>query len=424
MAAPSSCIRTWSGLSALPTSDTVTWRTSVTSPVPSSTSASMAVQLNSKKAGAPASGWSGSASLRISPLPVSSPPSRPRPRVSTSRTDSSRSGRWTTPRSTDLRLVQAVKAGGHRRELGLDRAARLQHRVAHQDGGPAGRGLLVVRDDRRVAHHHRDPVGSGRTDAGVHALAQVAAVTLSNPIPLPNLRKAVNRQLPPAIRVLTAEETPLDFHPRYHATSKTYEYRIFRGEVCLPVEWRYVQHYAYPLDVDRMAALAPILEGEHDFAAFAAADNREMESTTRTIFSSRLEIERDRLFYRVSGSGFLKHMVRNIVGTLLEAGRGNLDEPALREFLIPAAARHAPSTAPAKGLFLVRVEYPVGVSWIQGFEGTLPLPPIRAFSLDNGFHLPNRPITHTRCLLSRDFVPRPLKGVTSKSREMHGIRAR
>jgi tRNA pseudouridine38-40 synthase len=199
--------------------------------------------------------------------------------------------------------------------------------------------------------------GSGRTDAGVHALGQTAAISLSNPIPLANLRKAANRLLPPSVRIVEIEEAALDFHPRYHATSKTYEYRIFRGEVCPPVEWRYVHHYPYPLDLDRMMALARVIEGAHDFGAFAAADDREMESTVRTVFSSQLETADEHLFYLVSGSGFLKHMVRNIVGTLLEAGKGNLDENGLREFLTPASGKRAGPTAPAKGLFLVRVEY-------------------------------------------------------------------
>jgi len=199
--------------------------------------------------------------------------------------------------------------------------------------------------------------GSGRTDAGVHALCQIAAVSLANPIPLANLRRAANRLLPPTIRILEVEEAALDFHPRHHAVSKTYEYRMFRGEVCPPAEWRYVHHYPYPLNLDRMMAAAPLLEGSHDFAAFAAVDDRELESTVRTIFSSRLEEAGDHLFYQVSGSGFLKHMVRNIVGALLEAGKGNLDPDGLREFLTPGCAKRAGPTAPAKGLFLVKVEY-------------------------------------------------------------------
>ena len=194
--------------------------------------------------------------------------------------------------------------------------------------------------------------GSGRTDAGVHALAQVAAFTLENPIPATNLRRAINRLLPAAVRVLSAEEAPLDFHPRFHARAKTYEYRIFRGEVCDPFDWRYVHHFPYPLDEDRMAAYAQIFEGEHDFTPFAASDERDAEgrSKVRTIFSSVLERAPHRLIYRVRGSGFLKHMVRNLVGTLLEAGKGNLPCPAV-------FPEHSGPTLPAKGLFLVRVEY-------------------------------------------------------------------
>ena len=128
---------------------------------------------------------------------------------------------------------------------------------------------------------------------------------------------------------------------------------------CLPWEWRYVCHHPYPLDVARMAALAPRLAGEHDFTAFAASDERDLlgGSKVRTIFSSELHQPPGRLVYRVRGSGFLKHMVRNIVGTLLEAGKGNLDEAGLRALLAPAACKAGPA-APAKGLFLVGVEYP------------------------------------------------------------------
>jgi tRNA pseudouridine38-40 synthase len=194
--------------------------------------------------------------------------------------------------------------------------------------------------------------GSGRTDAGVHALEQVAAFSMANPIPLPNLRRAVNRLLPPSIRVLSAEEAPAGFHPRFEAKAKTYEYRIKRGEVCSPFEWPYVHHYPYPLDMDRMAALARIFEGEHDFTAFAAADERDAEgkSKVRTIFSSLLETRPDALTFRIRGSGFLKHMVRNLAGTLIEAGKGNIDD-------LTALPGKSGPTAPAKGLFLIHVEY-------------------------------------------------------------------
>src|ERR1700683_2493613 len=141
--------------------------------------------------------------------------------------------------------------------------------------------------------------GSGRTDAGVHALAQVAAFSIENPIPLPNLRKAMNRLLPASIRVLSTEEAAPDFHPRFQALAKTYEYRIVRTEVCPPWEWRYVHHHPYRLDLDGMLACAPVVEGEHDFSAFAASDDRDEEGRTkvRTIFSSRIEAGVDRLIY-------------------------------------------------------------------------------------------------------------------------------
>jgi tRNA pseudouridine38-40 synthase len=204
--------------------------------------------------------------------------------------------------------------------------------------------------------------GSGRTDAGVHALGQVAAFSIENPIPVDNLRRAVNRLLPRDIRVLHVEEAAPDFHPRFQAKQKTYEYRIFRGEICSPFERRHVCHHPYPLAVEEMMGLAPLLEGEHDFTAFAAADERDELglSKVRTIYCSRLEMagERlDRLIFRVTGSGFLKHMVRNIVGVLLEAGKGNVDRAGLLARLEPGCTIPPGPTAPARGLFLMSVEY-------------------------------------------------------------------
>ena len=194
--------------------------------------------------------------------------------------------------------------------------------------------------------------GSGRTDAGVHALCQVAAFSIENPIPLPNLCRAVNRLLPPAVRVLSAAEACPGFHPRFDARAKTYEYRIYRGEICSPFEWPYVHHYPYPLDEEKMACLAETFAGEHDFTAFAASDERDAEgkSKVRMVYSSTLERRGERLVYRIRGSGFLKHMVRNIVGTLIEAGKGNIADLA-------SLPRQSGPTAPAKGLFLVSVEY-------------------------------------------------------------------
>ena len=201
--------------------------------------------------------------------------------------------------------------------------------------------------------------GSGRTDAGVHAIAQVAALTMENPIPLENLRRAANRLLPPDIRVTRVEEASIDFHPRFQAKAKTYEYRILRGEICTPFDRRYVYHHPYPLALGEMMSLAPLLEGEYDFTAFAATDDRDelSASKVRTIFCSKLTQDGERLIYRVTGSGFLKHMVRNITGVLLEAGKGNVDRSALLDRLKPGCRIPPGPTAPARGLFLISVEY-------------------------------------------------------------------
>jgi tRNA pseudouridine38-40 synthase len=209
--------------------------------------------------------------------------------------------------------------------------------------------------------------GSGRTDAGVHALAQVAAFSLENPIPPDNLRKAINRLLPPSVRIRSVEETRPDFHPRYDAIAKTYEYRIHRGEILSPFDWRYAHHFPYPLNDRAFEQYALLLEGERDFSAFAASDDSDHEgkSTVRTIFSSKAHRAGDRLIYEVRGSGFLKHMVRNIVGVLLEAGKGNLSEKEIRAMLLDPRQPSRAATAPSKGLFLVGVEY--------GNRGILPL---------------------------------------------------
>jgi tRNA pseudouridine38-40 synthase len=201
--------------------------------------------------------------------------------------------------------------------------------------------------------------GSGRTDAGVHARAQVAAFTLTNRIPTDNLRRAMNRLLPAAIRVLDAAETHAEFHPRFDAIAKTYEYVIHRAAICSPFEWRYVHHHPYPLDESAMIAAAPLFEGEHDFSAFAASDVRDEEgkSKVRMIFRSEMVRCGAQLRYTVRGSGFLKHMVRNIVGTLIEVGRGNVDEAAIRAFLEGGSAGKAGPTVPARGLTMQSVEY-------------------------------------------------------------------
>jgi tRNA pseudouridine38-40 synthase len=199
--------------------------------------------------------------------------------------------------------------------------------------------------------------GSGRTDAGVHALAQVASFELSNPIPMENLRKAMNRLLPDAIRVLQVEEAPLEFHARHSARAKTYEYRIWREEVCPPLVSRYVYAFPYRLEEEPMSRAAPRFTGTRDFRSLAASSDEPLESAVRTIFSSTLERRDEQLIYRVRGSGFLHHMVRNIVGTLIEVGRGNLSPGDIDCILEQRDRSAAGPTAPARGLFLVEVEY-------------------------------------------------------------------
>ncbi|HSU58406.1 MAG TPA: tRNA pseudouridine(38-40) synthase TruA [Bryobacteraceae bacterium] len=227
-----------------------------------------------------------------------------------------------------------------------------------QPGLPTIQGTLeeVIRGiEGRPVH----VAGSGRTDAGVHALAQIAAVSIENPIPPDNFRRAVNRLLPYSIRIRNVQEVALDFHPRFDARSKTYEYRIYREEVCPPFDRRFVYHHPYPLNEAAMLEAAPLLEGEHDFSAFAASDDsdRLKASRVRTIFRSTLARKEHTLVYQVTGSGFLKHMVRNIVGVLLEAGKGNLTSKDVLVRLEPDSGIKPGPAVPASGLFLVGVEY-------------------------------------------------------------------
>jgi len=206
------------------------------------------------------------------------------------------------------------------------------------------------------------PQGSGRTDAGVHALAQTASVALESPIPAPNLVRALNDILPESIRVLSAEEAAPEFHARKSAVAKTYEYRIFRAEICPPFLARYVYHHPYPLDEARMIEAARIVECEHDFTSFAAVDPERYRETeepnnVRTIFRSEWQRRGDELLYTVRGSGFLHHMVRNLVGTFLMAGKGSLKVEDVRRILELRDRAAAAATAPASGLALVSVEY-------------------------------------------------------------------
>jgi tRNA pseudouridine38-40 synthase len=276
------------------------------------------------------------------------------------------------------------------------------------------------------------PQGSGRTDAGVHALAQVASFLLQARIPPENLLRAFNRTMPPSIRVLETKIVPGTFHARHSAVAKTYEYRVFRDAICPPSLARYVFPCSWPMDVQALQSSAKLFEGEHDFLSFAAtdpdltsrnfqiSDEAETEGFTegagggtegaggfnprikptestgasapdapsspidrqppssapssaaedwpllsqtaiRTILSSSWEQRQteagELLVYRVRGNGFLHHMVRNLVGTMLDVGRGRIPADEIPNILAARNRAAAGPTAPARGLFLHSVEY-------------------------------------------------------------------
>jgi len=231
----------------------------------------------------------------------------------------------------------------------------------------------------RVSGQKVLPQGSGRTDAGVHALAQVATFKTESPIPVENFLKVLNDKLPPAIRVTAAEEVSEDFHARHSAKGKTYRYRIFRGTVCSPFLWRYVTHYPFPLNEEAVFRSAEYILGEHDFTSFAAVDpdrtlrdsglqhqskfqddevlNPKHATNIRTIYESVWEWDGEELIYLVRGNGFLHHMVRNLVGTFLLAGKGTIQPEDIKKILEARDRSAAGATAPANGLYLVSVEY-------------------------------------------------------------------
>ena len=228
-----------------------------------------------------------------------------------------------------------------------------------QPDSPSVQGILSSAIGR-VTGENVLPQGSGRTDAGVHALAQVASFFIASPIPTGNLCKALNDVLPASIRVLELTEQPAEFHARKSAQAKIYRYRIYRDAICPPFLARYVWHYPYPLDADKMNQAAASVVGEHDFTSFAAVDperSRESGSNVRRIFASDWKQEGEELIYTVRGNGFLHHMVRNLVGTFLLAGKGTLQPEDISRILQARNRSEAGATAPASGLYLVSVEY-------------------------------------------------------------------
>ena len=260
-----------------------------------------------------------------------------------------------------------------------------------QPGLPTVQGTLAAALER-ITGERCLPQGSGRTDAGVHALGQVASVALASPIPPANLKRALNGLLPASVRALSVEPQEPPFHARHSARAKTYEYRIFPRHpvttgsslappracvepgLCDPMRAPYVWDCPLALDLGALNAAAAAICGTHDFTSFAATGSTSCETghepaepmpdysaapptPCRTVTLSRWSMREDLLIYQVTGSGFLHHMVRNLVGTFVLAGAGRLAPDAIPRILAARARSAAGPTAPARGLFLLSVEY-------------------------------------------------------------------
>jgi tRNA pseudouridine38-40 synthase len=206
-------------------------------------------------------------------------------------------------------------------------------------------------DDRRVVVH-----AAGRTDAGVHAAGQVVSFSLESAIDQQALLRALNVRLPEDVRVMRVEEAAPEFNARFDARGKTYRYSIWNGPVVPPHLRHFVWHVPQPLDLTVMNAEAAVLIGEHDFAAFQAAGS-DVTSTRREIHASRLAARDAQVVYEVSGTGFLRHMVRNIMGTLVEIGRGRRPPGDMLKILESRERAMASATAPPQGLTLFEVFY-------------------------------------------------------------------
>jgi tRNA pseudouridine38-40 synthase len=199
--------------------------------------------------------------------------------------------------------------------------------------------------------------GAGRTDAGVHALGQVASAKLSTSHETAGLFRGLNAALPPDVRVIQVEDVADDFHARFSARSKTYRYVVRNAPVVSPFEYQFVWHIPEKLDVRAMQAAAALLVGTHDCACFRSVGN-EMKDTTRTITRSDVAlVEPGLVRYEVDATGFLRHMVRAITGTLVEVGRGSRTPESIPSLQAGRRRADAGATAPPQGLFLVTVKY-------------------------------------------------------------------
>ncbi|MGE3277403.1 MAG: tRNA pseudouridine(38-40) synthase TruA [Vicinamibacterales bacterium] len=226
-----------------------------------------------------------------------------------------------------------------------------QRQAEHRTVQAVLEAALEPVEGRRVA-----VAGAGRTDAGVHADGQVASFALDSAIPLTDLLRALNARLPADVRALAAEEAPEAFHARFSARLKTYHYRVCTQDVLPPLARRSAWHVPGRLDRAAMDRAAASLVGRHDFAAFQSSGSA-VRTTVRELARSVLVDDPVGLRYEVCGTGFLRHMVRAIVGTLVEVGRGRLPADAVPALLDGRDRAAAGPTAPPQGLVLHEVAY-------------------------------------------------------------------
>ena len=231
-----------------------------------------------------------------------------------------------------------------------------QVQIGHQASKPTIQGTLE-QTLRRMLRERVTVVGSGRTDAGVHALAQVAHVRTRSRLSCARLQHSLNQLLPRDIAVTRIDEATAHFHAQFRAVKKQYRYRMFIGAVVPPFIRPYVHHVHVRLDVPRMRREAAALTGRHDFRAFAKESGKGRLSTRRTIGEVRLTRRSGELHLDVEGNGFLHTMVRTIAGTLIDVGRGRLPSGTVKRMLRTGNRSLTGAVAPARGLTLVRVEY-------------------------------------------------------------------
>lgn len=198
--------------------------------------------------------------------------------------------------------------------------------------------------------------GASRTDAGVHAIGNVAVFDTETRIPAEKIAYALNRYLPEDIVVHSSKEVPEDFHPRYADSKKTYEYRILNTAFPDPILRKYMHFYYGMLNIDDMKKAAEYIVGEHDFASFCAA-GAQVQTTVRTVYSLDIQKEKDIITLSVCGNGFLYNMVRIIAGTLIEVGSGKMKPEKMKAVIDGCDRSLAGATAPAKGLHLIKIDY-------------------------------------------------------------------